>query len=503
MSLQHHRLMRSVEPKTLRVFRNPKGLGRLIVSENISSLLIKNIDWLITMDEERRVIGDGWLLIRDNTVAALGDAGETVPTAEEVLDASGHIVLPGLINTHHHLFQTLLRAVPTIQDAELFPWLKELYLLMGSLTDEMVYVSSLVGLAELILSGCTTTEDHFYLSVNDTSFDTEITAARRLGIRFHLSRGSFSVGQSQGGLPPDDIVEDEDDVLADCQRLVETYHDPEPGAMVRIELAPCSPFSVSPRLMRESAEMARRYGVGLHTHLAETRDEEAYCLERYGQRPVQYAADLGWIGSGVWYAHGVHLNAEEIALLARTGTAVAHCPSSNMRLGSGIAPVREMLAQGVTVGLGVDGSASNDASHMLAEVRMAMLLQRVKHGAAAMSATQALEMATLQGARLLRRDDVGALRPGMSADFVGFDLHQLSYAGALHDPVAALVFCAPTQVSFSVINGRLVVRDGQLLTADLPALIAHQNHLAAEMVARTEERFGRRFSGRVWRRIGE
>lgn len=466
-----------------------------------SSLLVKNIDYLVTLDDDRRLLRDAWLLVRGNTIAGLGDAREPLPVAETVLDARGHIVLPGLINTHHHLFQTLLRAVPSFQNAGLFVWLKELYLLMGSLTDEMLYVSSQVGLAELLLSGCTTAQDHFYLGVNDTSFDTEIKAAQEVGIRFHLSRGSFSIGQSQGGLPPDEIVETEEAILADCERLVRTYHDPRPGGMVRIELAPCSPFSVSERLMQESAEMARRLGVALHTHLAETKDEEEYCLERYGRRPVQFVADLGWVGHDVWYAHAVHLNSDEINLMSHTGTGVAHCPSSNMRLGSGIAPVREMLAGGVKVGLGVDGSASNDSSHLLAEARMAMLLQRVKHGATALTATQALEMATLQGAKVLGRDDIGALTPGMAADFIGFDIDQLAYAGAQHDPVAALVFCTPSQVSFSVVDGRVVIRDGQILGLDMRKLIAQHNRLAGEIVARTEARYGHDFSTRVWRRI--
>ncbi|GIK42595.1 MAG: 8-oxoguanine deaminase [Chloroflexota bacterium] len=466
--------------------------------EPIPSLLVKNIDWLVTMDDQRRVIQNGWLLVQNNMIAAIGDAGEVTPEADKVLDAVGHIVLPGLVNTHHHFFQTMLRSVPVLQNVSLFPWLKDLYLLMGSLTDEMVYASSRLALAELVLSGCTTTEDHFYLAVNDTAFDTEIRAAQEMGIRFHLGRGSFSVGQSQGGLPPDDIVEDEDDILADCQRLVQTYHDPNPGAMVRIELAPCSPFSVSERLMRESAEMARKYGVGLHTHLAETKDEEVFCLEIYGKRPVDYAADLGWLGGDVWYAHGVHLNDSEIKRMANTGTAVAHCPCSNMRLGSGIARVRDMLQAGMIVGLGVDGSASNDSSHMLAEVRQAMLLQRVKYGADAMTATQALEVATLQGSKLLRRDDIGVLQPGMAADFIGVTLHQLGYAGALHDPVAALIFCTPAQVSFSAINGQVVVEGGQLLTADVETLINEQNRLAAELVKRTEKRFGRSFVERSW-----
>jgi cytosine/adenosine deaminase-related metal-dependent hydrolase len=465
------------------------------------SLLVKNIDTLITLDDERRVLRGAWLFVRAGRVAALGDAGQPAPEADSMIDAAGHLVLPGLINTHHHFFQTLLRAVPSFQNAGLFTWLKELYLLMGSLTDEMVHVSTQVALAELLLSGCTTAQDHFYLAVNDTSFDTEIRAARQLGVRFHLSRGSFSIGQSQGGLPPDEVVEDEDAILADCERLVRTYHDPRPGAMVRVELAPCSPFSVSERLMRESAALARRLGVELHTHLAETQDEEQYCLEHFNRRPVEWMADLGWVGGDVWYAHAVHVNAAEVGLMARTGTGVAHCPSSNMRLGSGIAPVCAMLAEGVKVGLGVDGSASNDSSHMLAEARMAMLLQRARHGATALTATQALELATLEGARVLGRQDIGALKPGLAADFIGFDLNQPGFAGALHDPVAALVFCAPAQVSFSVINGCLVVSEGRIRGLDLPALVAHHNRLAREIVERTEARYGHDFSAQVWRRV--
>lgn len=467
---------------------------------NDESLLIKNIDWLVTMDGDRRVLRDAWLHVAGNVISAVGEQQASAPPADRVLDAAGMLVMPGLVNTHHHFFQTLLRAVPTLQDLNLFGWLKELYLLMGSLTDEMVYVSTKIALAELLLSGCTTAEDHFYLGVNDTAFDTEIRAARELGVRFHLGRGSFSVGRAQGGLPPDEIVEDEDAVLADCQRLVETYHDAQHGAMVRIELAPCSPFSVSPRLMRESAAMARRYGVGLHTHLAETRDEETYCLNRYGQRPVQYAADLGWLGPDVWFAHAVHLDSAEVELLGRTGTGVAHCPSSNMRLGSGIAPIVDMLEHNVPVGLAVDGSASNDSSNMLAEARVAMLLQRVKHGAETMAPSQALELATLQGARVLRRDDIGAVRPGLCADLVGFDLSRLAYAGSGHDPVAALVLCDPQPVEFSVINGQVVILNGQLPDVDLPELIARHNRLSATMVSLAEKHYGAQFTRRDWRR---
>jgi cytosine/adenosine deaminase-related metal-dependent hydrolase len=316
-----------------------------------------------------------------------------------------------------------------------------------------------------------------------------------------MSRGSFSVGQADGGLPPDEIVEDEDDILAVCERIFDAYHEAEPGGMVRIDLAPCSPFSVSPRLMEESAAMARRKGALLHTHLAETKDEEAFCLETYGRRPVQYVADLGWTGPDTWYAHAVHLDDEEIALMGATGTGVAHCPSSNARLGSGIARLGDMLGAGVPVGLGVDGSASNDSSHMLAEARMAMLFQRAVRGADAMTATQALELATLGGAGVLRRDDIGTLAPGKAADLVGFDLRQIELAGALHDPVAALVFCTPPTVDFSIINGRQVVTDGRPVGMDLDEIVANHNRLASEIMARTETRHGRSFTDRTWRRL--
>lgn len=473
------------------------------MGQNTHSLLVKDIDYLVTMDQSRRVIEDGWLLVKDNTIAALGGLGDVPPEAEETVDADGHIVLPGLVNTHHHFYQNLLRVMPPSQNAGLFGYLNELYYTMGSLTNEMVYVSSLVGIAELMLSGCTTTSDHFYLHVNDTSHDTEIDAARELGIRFHLCRGSLSVGRSQGGLSPDDVVEDEDDILADCERLAKTYHDVNPGAMVRLAVAPCSVMEISSRLMRESAVLARKFGLGLHTHLAETQDDVAYCMERFGKRPVQFAADLGWVGPDTWFAHAVHVNPEEIALLADTDTGVAHCPGANMRLGSGVAPIRDMLTKGVRVGLGVDGSASNDSSHLLAEARKAMLLQRVHYGADALSATEVLEMATLQGAGLLQRDDIGALEPGMMADFVGYDLNQLGYSGALHDPVAALVFCTPSQVSFSVINGKVVVQGGRITDLDLPDLVSRHNRLAKEIIARSEARHGHDLTSRVWRRIGE
>ena len=449
----------------------------------MSTLLVKNTALLVTMDEERRRIEDGGLLVRDNVIEMVGPTGELPQEADRVIDASGMIVLPGLVNTHHHLYQTLTRALPAVQDVELFDWLRALYPIWAELTGEAVYVSALVGLAELILSGCTTTTDHLYLFPNDVSLDDEIRAARELGIRFHPCRGSMSLGQSEGGLPPDRVVQSEDDILADCQRVIEKYHDPAPYSMCRIVLAPCSPFSVTPDLMRESAALARQHGLHLHTHVAETLDEESFCVEKFGCRPVEYMQQLGWVGPDVSYTHAIYLSQDEIELLAETGTGVAHCPSSNMRLGSGIAPIREMLDAGVKVGLAVDGSASNDSSHMLAEARMAMLLQRVRKGAGALSAQEALEMATLGGAAVLGRDDIGSLEPGKAADFIAIDLNRLEYAGALHDPLAALVFCTPVSVDLSVINGRVVVEDGRLVGVDLGEIVVRHNRISREMIA--------------------
>jgi len=452
------------------------------------TLLVKNAAWLVTMDEARRRIEDGGIFVRDNVIEAVGPTGELPREADRIVDASGMIVLPGLVNTHHHLYQTLTRALPAVQDVGLFDWLRTLYPIWAELTGEAAYVSALVGLAELILSGCTTTTDHLYLFPNDASLDDEIRAARQLGIRFHPCRGSMSLGRSQGGLPPDRVVQSEDDILADCQRVIEEYHDPRPYSMCRIVLAPCSPFSVTPALMKESAALARRHGLHLHTHVAETLDEESFCLEKAGCRPLEYMERLGWVGPDVFYAHAIYLNQDEIQLLAETGTGVAHCPGSNMRLGSGIAPIREMLDVGVKVGLAVDGSASNDSSHLLAEARLAMLLQRVQKGAGALSAQQALEMATLGGAAVLGRDDIGSLEAGQAADFIAIDLNRLEYAGALHDPLAALVFCALVNVHLSVINGRVVVEDGRPVDFDLGEIVARHNRISRQMVEAAEGR---------------
>ncbi|MGU3540751.1 8-oxoguanine deaminase [Methylobacterium sp. A54F] len=446
------------------------------------TLLLKNADVLVTMDGARREIRGGGLYAEDNRIVAVGTADELPDTADTVIDLAGHVVLPGLVNTHHHMYQTLTRAVPAAQDAELFGWLKALYPIWAGLTPEMVQVSTQTAMAELILSGCTTSSDHLYIYPNGCRLDDSIEAAEVIGMRFHAARGSMSVGESQGGLPPDAVVEDEGAILTETRRLIERWHDPARFAMRRIVVAPCSPFSVSRDLMRESAALARAYGVSLHTHLAENDNDISYSLEKFGMSPAQYAEDLGWVGRDVWHAHCVKLDAPGIALFGRTGTGVAHCPCSNMRLASGIAPVGRMRCEGVPVGLGVDGSASNDGSHLLGEARQAMLLARVGHGPAAMSAREALEIATLGGAAVLNRDDIGALAPGMAADVVAFDLRGLETAGALHDPVAALVFCAPPRVAWSIIDGRVVVREGRLETVDTRALVARHNALAAALV---------------------
>lgn len=453
----------------------------------MSTLLIKNADLLVTMDRERRKISGGGLYVRNNAVQAVGPASELPDTADRVIDASGMVIMPGLVNTHHHLYQTLTRALPPAENVELFDWLQYLYPIWAQMNSEAVYVSALVGLSELILSGCTTVSDHLYLVPNGSSHDDEIRAARELGVRFHPCRGSMSLGRSQGGLPPDSVVQCEDDILADCERLVDKYHDPAPYSMLRIVLAPCSPFSVTGESMRRSASWARARGVMLHTHVAETKDEEDFCLQHFGFRPVEYMRQLGWVGPDVWYAHAIYVSPDEIRLMADTGTGVAHCPTSNMRLGSGIAPIREMIDAGVKVGLAVDGSASNDSSHMFAEARMALLLQRVLKGANAMTADEALELATLGGARVLGRDDIGELAPGKAADFIGVDVRKIEYAGAAcHDPMGSLVMCTPPSVDLSVINGRVVVENGSILGLDVEGLVRRQNEIAVDVVRRAD-----------------
>lgn len=478
----------------------------------MSTLLVKKAAILVTMDDHRREIPDGGLFIRDGFIEKVGPTSELPQSADEVLDLSGHILLPGLVNTHHHFYQTLTRAVPAAQDANLFNWLKTLYPIWARMNPDDIYISTQTALAELALSGCTTASDHLYLFPNGSRLDDEIAAAKEIGLRIHASRGSMSLGESKGGLPPDSVVDSEENILNDSQRLIQKYHDPKPGAFVQIVLAPCSPFSVTGELMKQSAKLAREYGVRLHTHLSETQDEEVFCLQKFGHRPVAYMQEVDWVGQDVWFAHAVYVNNAEVKIFAKHGCGVAHCPTSNMRLASGIAPIREYLAAGVKVSLGVDGSASNDGSHMLAEARQAMLLARLRAGVEGfsltpnpsstgrggqdspppsgeglgvrglMTAREALHLATRGGAAVLGRTDIGSLEPGKCADFFAINLNRLDYAGALHDPVAAVVFCQPVKVDYTIVGGKLVVKEGNVVTLDTGKLVEKHNKAAKRLL---------------------
>lgn len=441
-------------------------------------ILIKGAEVIVTMDDARRELTDSDLLIRDGVIAAVGQ-GLVAPHAQ-VVHARGCVVTPGLVNTHHHLYQTLTRAVPGGQDALLFGWLQCLYPIWERFGPEEMFISAQIGLAELALSGCTMTSDHLYLYPNGSRLEDTIHAAAEVGLRFHPTRGAMSIGVSKGGLPPDSLVEAEPRILEDMIRVVDAFHDPAEGSMVRVGLAPCSPFSVSRDLMREAALLARDKGVMLHTHLAENEEDIAYSLATFGVRPGQYAEDLGWTGPDVWHAHCVKLNGQEIDLFARTGTGVAHCPCSNCRLGSGIAPVRAMRDAGVKVGLGVDGSASNDAGNLMAEARQTMLLQRVSVGADAMGAREALEIATRGGAEVLGRSDCGQIAVGKRADVAIWDISGIEAAGSW-DPVAALILCGPVRARDVFVEGRQVVAGGGLITIDLPKVIERQTQLARRL----------------------
>lgn len=470
----------------------------------MSTLLAKNADVLVTMDGERRELNGAGIYAENGFIKQIGPTGELPATADTVLDLTGQIVLPGFVNTHHHLNQTLTRNLPAAQNNNLFPWLQAQYRIWARTTEEASRASTLVGLAELALSGCTTVFDHTYIFKSGNNVDCQIQAAMDIGVRFHASRGSMSLGQSQGGLPPDDCVEDEKFILEDSERVIKMHHDDSAGSMTRIVIAPCSPFSVTTSLLRDSAALARQYKVKLHTHLCETRDEERYTLERFQLRPVDWMETHGWLGEDVWFAHAIHVDDDEIKKFAQTGCGAAHCPCSNMRLGSGIAPIKKYMEAGVKVGLGVDGSASNDASNILLEARQAMLVARLQMGLLPpegprkysllsqshpvrakewMTAREALELATLGGASVLGRSDIGSLETGKCADFFSLDLHTVGYAGALHDPVAATLFCAPQSAKHTVINGRVVVRDGELITLDLKPVIETHNRCAAAMTA--------------------
>jgi 8-oxoguanine deaminase len=450
-----------------------------------NSLLIRDIHTLVLMDARETVLRGGFIYAEDGEIKQVGARPPKTLRARRTLRAPYAVALPGLINTHHHLYQTLTRAYTPAADAELFDWLRALYPVWSRLDAESLHVAALIGMAELMLSGCTTSADHHYLFPHgqEKLIDAEIEAAREIGLRFHPTRGSMSVGQSRGGLPPDSVVQPEDKILADSERLIRKYHDPRPGSMLRIALAPCSPFSVSAELMRSTAEMAHRHQVRLHTHLAETRDEEVYCLKHFSKRPLDFLAEVGWLGDATWVAHGIYFNPREVTRLGRARVGVAHCPTSNMRLGSGVAPVLGLRRAGCPVGLGVDGSASNDSSHMLAEARQALLLNRLAHGAAALKVSEALRMATVGGAECLGRSDLGSLEAGKRADLALFDLRDIGYSGA-GDALSALLLCAPTRVETLVVEGRVVVEDHELKTLSLEPLLARHRRLAAKMVAR-------------------
>ena len=457
----------------------------------MTTLLVKHAH-LLTMDDHQTELSDGGLFIEDGIIKQVGQTGSLPYTADEVLDLTGHVVVPGLVNTHHHFYQTLTRAVPAAQDANLFNWLKTLYPIWARLQPEDIFISTSTALAELALSGCTAASDHLYLYPNGSKLDDEIAAASEIGLRIHASRGSMSLGESKGGLPPDSVVDNEDSILKDSQRLIQKYHDPKPGSMVQIILAPCSPFSVTGELMKQSAKLAREYGVHLHTHLAETEDEEQFCMQMFGHRPVGYMQEVDWVGDDVWFAHAVWVNDEEIQVFAKHNCGVAHCPASNMRLASGIAPVRQYRAAGVNVGLGVDGSASNDSSHLLAEVRNAMLLSRVKEGITGyslsndpnrklMAAREALYLGTRGGAAVLGRKDIGSLEVGKCADFFAVNLNRIEFSG-MHDPVSAIVFGQPVRVDYTVVNGKFIVKEGQLVTVDEHKLIERHNQAAKRLL---------------------
>ena len=450
----------------------------------MKALLIKNAFAIATFDEKNTRLSNADIYVEGAQIKEIG--ANLAHQAEIVIDASGMVVIPGLINTHHHFYQTLTRALPAVQNAKLFDWLRHLYNVWRHITPEAVYWSTLGALGELLLTGCTTTADHLYLFPSNLTgmlIDEEIRAAQEIGIRFHPTRGSMSLGISKGGLPPDGVVQDEDAILEDSARLIDTYHDPVPFSMCSVALAPCSPFSVTPDLMRMTAALARDKGVLLHTHLAETADEDEYCMNIIGMRPLEYMEDLGWLGEDVWFAHCVHLNKDEIKVMAETKTGVAHCATSNMRLGSGAAPIPEMLEAGVPVGLAVDGSASNDSSDMLGEVRQCMLLHRLVRGVDAMSAERALRLATRGGASVLRRADIGSLEVGKAADIAIFDVRRLDFAGSLHDPIAALVLCGIShRVHTVIVNGDVLVREGALVNVDERAVREEMNTHARRMV---------------------
>jgi cytosine/adenosine deaminase-related metal-dependent hydrolase len=450
-----------------------------------ADLLVTGATLVATCDRDRRELPGGWVAVTGGFVSGVGLATDPAPPARETLDATGCLVTPGLVNTHHHLYQNLTRCYPPVADAALFQWLAGLYPLWAGLDEEAAYLSAWVGLAELALGGCTTTADHLYVAPRGAGdlWSAEIAAAAEVGLRFHATRGSMTVSAKDGGLPPDSVVQDEDEVLADSERLVRAHHDPRPGAMVRVALAPCSPFSVSPGLMRATAELAERLEVRLHTHLAEDPDEDRYCAERFGRRPVEQFAEVGWLSGRAWVAHCIYPNAAEVARLGAAGVGVAHCPSSNMLLaGGGFAPVRELRAAGSPVGLGCDGSSSADSASLWLEARTALLLGRQRHGPGGMTAREVLEMATRGGAACLGREgEIGELSVGAAGDLVCWPQQGVAFAGALGDPVAAWLRCGPVSARHTVVAGRVIVRDGELAVPGLDAILARHAAAAARL----------------------
>lgn len=456
------------------------------------SLLIQNIHTLVTMGEVESIAHGVDILVEGGRIAKIGK-GLAAPGAR-ALDATNCVVYPGFVNCHHHLYQTLTRNIPKVQNAKLFDWLVGLYEVWRELSEEAVEVGTRVGCGELLLSGCTTTSDHFYVFPKKASrelLDVEIETARKIGIRFHPTRGSMSRGKSKGGLPPDDVVQDPEEILGDCDRVIAKYHDPNPFSMCRIVLAPCSPFSVTTELLAETATYARSKKVQMHTHLCETVDEEEYCLKTVGMRPLAYMESTGWLGPDVWFAHGIYFNDAEIRRLAETQTGISHCPASNLRLGSGICPVPKMLAAGVKIGLGVDGSASNDSSNFLREMQLALLVHRVGTAVDAMPPVRVLEMATRGGAAVLGQPEIGSVEVGKAADLAVFRLDRIDYAGAMADPPSALLFCgAGPRAEYTIVDGKVLVEKGRLVGVDEEALWERANRVAEKMLSAAETKLG-------------
>ena len=450
--------------------------------------LIRDIAFLMTGNSLQEELTDAYVVIDENVISSVG-TGPLPPNIEPDRTYSGahRLMMPGFVNTHHHLFQTLFRNVPQVEHAKLFDWLTFLYEHWKYIDEEAVATSAQVGLCEMLKTGVTTTTDHLYLYPhgNNAIIDAEIAAARTVGIRFHPTRGSMSLSKKDGGLPPDSVVQTDDEILRESERVIRTYHDPRRYAMTRIALAPCSPFSVTTELMKRTAEMAEKENVLLHTHLAETQDEEEFCLERFGLRPVDYMESVGWLTPRAWFAHIVWPSESDIGKLSEHACGMAHCPASNMRLGSGIAPVTVMKRTHMRIGIGVDGSASNDSNSFIKEVRLAMLLQRVKYGADALSAREALTMATRGGASVLRMDaDIGSIEVGKAADLIMWNLDTLEFAGGLHDPYTAPVLCDAKQVDMSMVNGKVLIEGGQFIGVDVESLVSKQNAIAADLMAR-------------------